>query len=53
VRYVTEYAKCLIDSEEGMGATGGSSLDPYYDITCSAGTVKLILTPDFALPLLT
>jgi hypothetical protein len=38
VRYVTEYAKCLIDSEQGMGATGGSALDPYYDITYSQGS---------------
>lgn len=32
VRYVTEYAKCFFEGEEGMGATGGSSLHTYYDI---------------------
>lgn len=36
VRYVTEYAKCDIDSEDGMGATGGSNLDSMYEVLATA-----------------
>ena len=32
VRYVSEYAKCYIDGELGMGATGGSNLDSSFDL---------------------
>lgn len=32
IRYVTDYSKCAIDSDEGMGAIGGSNLHSTYDI---------------------
>ena len=32
IRYVTDYSKCEIDSDEGMGAIGGSNLHSTYDI---------------------
>lgn len=32
VRYVSDYSKCSIDSDLGMGAIGGSNLDSAYEI---------------------
>ncbi len=32
IRYVTDYSKCVLDSEESMGAIGGSNLHSTYDI---------------------
>lgn len=32
IRYVTDYSKCAIDSDDGMGAIGGSNLHSSYDI---------------------
>jgi len=37
IRYVTDYSKCAIDSDDGMGAIGGSNLHATYDIIPEEG----------------
>lgn len=37
IRYVTDYSKCAIDSDDGMGAIGGSNLHTTYDIVPDEG----------------